>query len=412
MSYRFLRILKHVLGALIDHSSRNALATFVVMIAFATLTITVCLAQGIKKQADILYEQWGPLCYVAAWPEMEGVLNKGTDVTSLNHEDIVYLNRAFSGQAIFYRDFWRKGATLQANGRRMKTTICLVDANGWKANRRGVIAGGAISAEDFSSSKRLCLIGETVRKRLFQDNNPVGRRMRIDGVPFHVKGLLKPLGRDWANEDMDNFVYVPMRAGLARLYPGKERFNIGFIVKNPKKMEDVCRSVARILKDRHIRRGLKGRYWTQSPERIAASYRKSFRSQQIIAWIITLIALVLSGFMISNFLILFVKQQEKEIGLKRALGARRQDVIAEFFFLACLIVVVGASLGFLIGLGVAHWLSLSHMIKGTSFSVIPTTVDAWTIAWVFLGCAFLALGSAIGPARHASQVEVVNALSK
>ncbi|MCF8032808.1 MAG: ABC transporter permease [Desulfarculaceae bacterium] len=252
--------------------------------------------------------------------------------------------------------------------------------------------------------RRVAVIGPSLRRNLAGDQNLVGHTIEVKKQPFVVVGELKAKGVDANGNDLDERLYIPLKTAQARLMGGTRYVGLLLVrAENEQAMEALAEDTARLLRQRH---GLKPgqpdvfRIHTQ-----LETIQRREESNQIFSSTITGVAavsLLVAGVGIMAVMLIAVKERTTEIGLRRAVGARRRDIMLQFMAEALMLGLAGGGGGALLGLGAA-WAVRAF---GPLEFVMP-----WQAA---LGAALLAmlisLGFGLAPARRAAGLTPVDAL--
>lgn len=268
---------------------------------------------------------------------------------------------------------------------------------------RGVTRGELFDAADVTASARVALIGETVVQKLFGGENPIGAEILIESVPFQVIGVLERLGTDLHGMDRDDEVVVPISTAMRRLLNEDTIRGIRLLVKDPKQSDAISREISRILRERHaIAAGQPDDFMTISPVFVQNMVNRVQRVFTLYLPLIAGIALLVGGAVSASLMLASVNQRVGEIGLRRAVGARPEDIRLQFVLETVLTMTSGGLLGILLGYAVARYASARWHL-GEIFS--------WEA--VLLGIALAAatgLLAGILPARRAAKLQPADAL--
>ena len=271
-----------------------------------------------------------------------------------------------------------------------------------------VAAGRFITPLDLTDNKTVCVIGADIKKELFGLGDALAARIRLGETGFTVVGVMesKELYKGKTPiiklRNINRDVYIPIAAALGR-FPG-ERGPLGIDeiavrVADEKGLFDVVRLIRAILDRRH--RGVED-YDIMIPEELLAQARETQRLFNIVVGAIAGISLVVGGIGIMNIMLANVSERRREIGVRRAIGATRRDVLVQFLIETILVCLAGGLIGILLGFGMG-WIISFYAQWETAFSLLG--VAAAFATSVAVGIVF-----GLFPARRAAQLDPVEAL--
>lgn len=274
----------------------------------------------------------------------------------------------------------------------------------WLALRSEDVADGIFfSAEQNDSLTRVAVLGLDVRNQLFSSEDALGKAIRIADVPFQVIGLLKSRGAGPAGASLDNVVLIPINTASRRL------FNRDFLtmliaqVRNPERSDEATARVTALLRERHhIQPPALDDFTITNPAVTAAQVARAGGTLTKILTGVSVMALLIGGIVIMSLMSVAVSERRKEIGVRRAVGAARSDVVQQFLLEAIFIALAGGIAGVVIGWG--------GMQLVTRLQQLPPIL-IWQPFAVAIGLS-LAVGMTSGlyPAWKASRVDPIQAL--
>lgn len=263
--------------------------------------------------------------------------------------------------------------------------------------------GRFFSEEEVRMRARVAVLGVTVVKELFGENtNPVGSRIKINRVNFQVIGVLPEKGGSgWGNQD--DIIEVPVTTAMYRLFGAKNIWQMEVEVKDMSLIEQAKESIKTLLKERHhIEPDDEDaiRIWDMAETQEVA--RKTIGTITGLLGSIAAISLLVGGIGIMNIMLVSVTERTREIGLRKALGARRKDIMVQFLIEAVVLTVIGGILGILFGSGVAWILAIlaKWSVRISLFSIVLATTFS-----IIIGVSF-----GIWPARQAARLNPIEAL--
>jgi putative ABC transport system permease protein len=252
------------------------------------------------------------------------------------------------------------------------------------------------------------ILGDTVRRELFGDEDPLGQTVRIGRVPFTVVGTLKPKGQGGFGQDQDDIVVVPMETARRRLSganalpPGAvQQISVG--IDSAENLDYAQGEIEALLRQRHrIQPGEDDDFSVRNIAQIVATRTQTTKLMSLLLGAVATISLIVGGIGIMNIMLVSVTERIREIGLRMAVGAGPSDVRRQFLAEAMLISLIGGVIGIAIGIGGA-------LLVG-KFGSLPVALNAQVIG---LAAGFsIATGLFFGyyPARKASLLDPIEAL--
>ncbi|MBP1729170.1 MAG: hypothetical protein H6Q56_1543 [Deltaproteobacteria bacterium] len=211
----------------------------------------------------------------------------------------------------------------------MGTTPELLAIREW-----GVAAGRSIEQQDVDGAAKVCLLGQTVAENLFGSDDPVGKIIRIKKVPFTVIGILDRKGQSPQGQDQDDSIFVPLRTAQRNLVRTQRPNMVGAIMVKAKS-EDLLgkaeEEIKALLDQRHrITNSKDPDYSTRNLSEILAVAEQSSKAMSLLLGAVASISLIVGGIGIMNIMLVSVTERTREIGIRMAIGARRNDILLQF----------------------------------------------------------------------------------
>jgi putative ABC transport system permease protein len=269
--------------------------------------------------------------------------------------------------------------------------------------------GRFLTEQDQSGAARVAVIGSQTAKDLFGGLNPVGRTIKIGGIPFEVVGVFKSKGASGFS-NADEIVVIPLETGYDKLYGsfatvnGKRQVtDISMSAANAEVVNDVIVQVERILRRQH---GLKLNdeldFTVLSQTAFLSALTAITATLTAFLGFIGVISLVVGGIGVMNIMLVSVTERTREIGLRKAVGAKRRAILVQFLIETLVLSFIGGLLG--IGLG---WL-ISYLVNLSG--QITTRVDIATITIAFIVTGLVGIFAGLYPAWRASRLRPIEAL--
>jgi len=272
---------------------------------------------------------------------------------------------------------------------------------------RNLTAGRHIVAEDVANASHVAVIGSDLVEAFFPNIEPLGKRILFNGQPLTVVGVAEKKGSLFGFSQ-DNIAYVPITT-YRKLFSGRDSITIQVEARSMAEFEtaqEQCRVAMRAL--RHLRAKQPDDFAIETGETIMDFWKTLTKGIYITTIVVTVISLIVGGIVVMNIMLVSVTERIREIGVRKALGARRRDIRLQFLVESVALSLLGGALGIL-GAALFSWIlaTILGSIMKTSFSA---PVQAWAV--------FLALGvsTAVGlvagiyPAARAAAFDPVVAL--
>jgi putative ABC transport system permease protein len=266
-----------------------------------------------------------------------------------------------------------------------------------------ILSGSAFTESDARSGTNVCVIGATLVREMFANQNPVGETMRVGTMPCTVVGTLGAKGQSTFGSDQDNTVVMPLRTYLRRVAGNTRISSIAVSANTPADLSSVQNAMSDILRDtRRVRDGEDDDFTVRDLTQIAATMSSTTALMTGLLGAVAAVSLLVGGIGIMNIMLVSVAERTREIGIRLAIGALAHQVLTQFLVEAVVLCLLGGFIGIGLGLGLA-W-------AGASFLQVPFTINP---AIVFISFGFSGLiGLVFGffPARRAANLDPIEAL--
>jgi len=219
--------------------------------------------------------------------------------------------------------------------------------------------GRFLTESDLDRQAQVCVIGETVRQKLFQlKPDPVGETVRVGTLQLRVVGLLEPKGRSPLGADQDDQLFLPISTFQQKLVGEKKINMIITAARTEDDLDKAKEEITRVLRAQHrLAAGAQDDFDVSTVAEMAQLAVVMTATMQILIAIIASISLVVGGIGIMNIMLVSVTERTREIGIRMAVGAKPADILTQFLIEAVVLSLVGGLLGILMGLGAAYGLA-------------------------------------------------------
>ncbi|MBU4253029.1 MAG: ABC transporter permease [Acidobacteria bacterium] len=261
--------------------------------------------------------------------------------------------------------------------------------------------GRHILKEDEDHSRAVCIIGRDVVNELFPTLDPLGRRIKIGSQPFLVVGIGKEKGK-LLGMSQDNYVRIPISTFL-KIYGSRRSIDINIHTASQEQMMRAQQEVRTILRSkRHLAYGESDDFAFRTSDTFIDLYKSATQGIYFAMIAISAISLLVGGIVIMNIMLVAVTERTKEIGIRKAIGARRQDILMQFLIEAAALSTTGGIFGVLSGFLIAKAVSAA--------TSLPSTLDPTSVVVAILVSGSVGLFFGLYPASKASKLDPIEAL--
>jgi len=401
--YRNLKISKKTL---LRHRMRTVLALLGIIVGVSVVIVMVAIGNGARAEIVAKIEDLGTNLLIINPADQRSLPGRGQArglVTTLTAQDADAVRREIQEAVTVVAAVSRQARVKYGN--LVTNTSILGTAEDFPVMRNfRVVSGWFFTDQENRISRRVAVLGHSVGINLFEDQDPVGRIIRIGRVPFEIIGVMEPKGVDLYGTDQDDQIFIPLNTALRRVF-NQDHITAVYIQVDPQKdLEAVKDRVRSLLRRRH---GLESEdrpddFIVQSQSDLIAAETETTSTFTSLTAGIAGISLIVGGIGILAVMLLSIRERRQEIGLRLAVGARPVDVRDQFLFEAVILSVGGGVLGMAAGLVIAFFLKfiLSWMI----------TVSAESVLFSFAFSLSAGLFFGVYPAHKASLLDPVVAL--
>ncbi|RMG05552.1 MAG: FtsX-like permease family protein [Nitrospirae bacterium] len=379
---------------------RSLLTMLGVVIGVAAVILLVSIGEGARKYIRRSLGELGTniLIVVPGKTAKEGGMHMGTSsVRKLVYDDALLIKRR--SRSIEYAVPVMVGTSwVKFSERKRDTYIVGVTDEYFPARNLNIAFGRAFRPEDVQLKRRVCVLGRTVRHDLFGEKNPLGASIRIGDARFRVVGIMEKKGVT-LGYDLDDVVFIPTTVAK-ELFDTDALLNITVRAKKESLVQDAKREIRDVLRRRHAGRE---DFTIMSQDEMLDVMGKILNIMTAVLSGIAAISLLVGGIGIMNIMLVSVRERTREIGIRKAIGARRMDIMIQFLTESTLLSLTGGMAGVLIG-AVVSWL-IPRFI-----TFLPAEIAWWSILLAFVFSAFVGIFFGVYPAKKAAEYDPIVAL--
>jgi macrolide transport system ATP-binding/permease protein len=263
------------------------------------------------------------------------------------------------------------------------------------------MAGRFFTQEECRQRARVALIGHTPLRELFGEENPLGRNIKVNRQTFRIIGILPEKGSSgWRDED--DYIYIPLQTAMRRLYGQQYVNRIDVQIEQAHQMPQAEEDISNLLAVRHRIGNRDNPFRVRNMAEIQDMWSSTGKIFSLLMSSVATISLFVGGIGIMNIMLVSVTERTREIGLRKALGARRSDILIQFLIEALIISFFGGCLGISIGAGIS--VLMEHL---TDWTMI---ISQKSILIAFGFSAVIGIVFGIWPARKAALLNPIDAL--
>jgi putative ABC transport system permease protein len=388
----------------------NKLRTFFMMlgvlIGITALTIIVSVGQGAKVQVMQKMENlsaFGAVMVVPGGGMTRGLGSVDSVPATLTVEDAQAIQAEVPNVQDVALVQSKQGVAIKFGGQSTTTMVWGITPNYPAIRPTPVTRGEFFGPDEQTSTARVAVLGQETAAALFGDADPLEQTIRIENVPFKVIGLQKKMGASPAGGNLDDRILIPQATAARRLFNATNMTQLVVQIKGRQQVRGAAERVKQLLHERHhIAPGMPDDFSVRIAEQMLGILTGTSQTLTIFLSIVAALSLLVGGFIVMNIMLISVSERTKEIGLRRAAGARRRDILLQFILEAGAVTAAGGLIGVLLGVGGA--LVASRLIGWPAALSWPAIVGAV----IFAGIVGLVFG--VQPARKAAALHPVEAL--
>ncbi len=390
-------------ASLIANKMRSILTMLGIIIGVAAVIALVSIGNGVKQDIQNSISSLGSnlLMVMPGAPRTPGVRPSAGSMKSLKVSDYEAISKLDGVKAAspmtngsYVVIYQNKNWTTSVSG----VSYNYLDVNNWSMK-----SGRFLSEKNVQNRERVAVVGKTVVKNLFGDEDPVGAEIRVKNIPFRIIGVLNSKGSGAMGNDQDDMVIIPYTTAMERV-EGVDYLRMIYVTgKDENGIDRLQSDIENLLRVRH---GIKDTnlddFNIQNMNSIMETMEETTGTLTLFLGAVAAISLVVGGIGIMNIMLVSVTERTREIGVRKALGATYSVIVTQFLIEAVVISLMGGIIGIVLGIGSSK---LIGMASGMS-----TVISVPTIVMSFAFSMAIGLIFGIYPARKAAKLNPIDAL--
>jgi putative ABC transport system permease protein len=406
----FLNTIRIALRALAKNKLRAGLTILGVVIGIAAVTAMVSIGLSASELVQGEFRNLGTNVIILSPGNRRGA--RSAQIPSLTAADVQAVSRECPSALAATPLIGASAQVISGNNNWRPKELFGVGAD-YMLVRNGQMRIGAFFGEgDINNSNKVCVLGDTVVKKLFQTANPIGQSVRIKNIPFEIVGVLASKGADIVGNDQDDVVLMPYTTVRKRLQGSSfDNVDVAMIsARSSELMGQAEQEIKALMMDRHrISFGQQPDFEVRNTTEIAGAFSMVTGTMTAMLASIAGISLVVGGVGIMNIMLVSVTERTREIGIRMAVGARPRDILMQFLVESMVLSLIGGAIGVLLGVlgSVSLTLGINALSSGRDWPIVVSQAAA-IVSLVF--SAAVGIGFGFYPAWRASRLDPIDAL--
>lgn len=400
----FKEVLAISLRAIRANKMRTILTTLGIIIGIVAVTTMATAIIGLRDAfltsissfgSDVLYVDKYPWFAMGDWSRFRN----RKDITYDQYEKLKMMLPNYEAIAPTKSSF---GASVKRKGNSIQSVVIYgTNSDYQKTSQINLEEGRFINDLEVQNARKVCVIGKDIEKELFPNENPINKDIKVNGVPLRVIGLIEKQGNFLGSFSMDGQIIMPLKTFETVIGQARNRFNIAIKVGDVDKLEDVRQDVIAVMRIiRKISPGKEDDFAVNQQEAFKQMYDSTIGVVAAAGIVITALSLFVGAIGIMNIMFVSVTERTKEIGIRKAIGAKTWSILLQFLTESAIICLIGGIIGLMISF------PLSLIIN----QFLPTEMPVHVVLLALFISAIVGIISGFMPAWKAAHLDPVDAL--
>ena len=389
-------------GAIFANKLRSILTMLGIVIGIAAVITMVSLGEGAQKQVQDRLQNMGTnVLTVQPGQQFMGGVDRGENRLTVEQARALTVNpqaiKAVSPEI-------SRNQQIEYSGRNASTSVVGTWPAYFEINNYKLDVGKVFTESEDRGRKRVAVLGALAGDKIgVPSRTLLGREIRVRGIPFEVIGVLQEKGATGGFGNPDERIYIPLATAQFRIIGTDRVNNVSVQARSTKEMTAAMVEIDRVLRrERRIAPGSPSDFSIRNQTSLLSTFEETARTFTFLLAGIAVVSLVVGGIGIMNIMLVSVTERTREIGVRKALGARRRDIMLQFLIESLVLCIAGGVVGLLLGVGGAYAMSrLGNWNTAVSPQIIAISVGFSAFIGIFFG---------LWPARRAASLDPITSL--
>lgn len=402
----YSNLFKIAMRAIAANKLRSFLTMLGIIIGVASVIAMMAIGQGSKKSIQANIAEMGSNMIMIRPGQDKGpggAQQDASDMQTLKLKDYEALKEQAKYLSAISPSVNSSGQFINGNNN-TPSTIYGISPVYMQIRQQKVKDGEMFTDEEVRSSAKVCVIGKTVADNLFTNGeDPVGKVIRFNKIPFRVVGVLESKGYNSFGMDQDDVVLAPYTTVMKRILSVTYLQGINASAVTEDMTDLAIEDITTILRENHkLKASDEDNFTIRSQQEMAEMMNSTSDTMTVLLLVVACISLVVGGIGIMNIMYVSVTERTKEIGLRMSVGARGIDILNQFLIESVLLSVTGGLIGVIVGIGAAVGINV--------FAHWPIQIQPWSVLLSFAVCSATGIFFGWYPAKKAASLDPIEAI--
>jgi putative ABC transport system permease protein len=385
---------------------RAGLTILGIVVGIFSIIVIMTIITMLQKTIESGFSQLSKNTFqIQKWEAMQmGPRNRGRNRPDITIDEFYRFEGMIKNALYVGAEQWKFGKVIKYNGKETNPNISVagMTTDAIKTNNYKVEFGRDFLGTDVEYATKTCIIGQDIIDKLFANIDPVGQTIMVDGMPMKVIGILEKQPQLFGQSN-DNFVVIPITTFQGMYGRYGQSVNITVMAQSKEDYQNLIEvSTGYMRTIRKVNPGEENNFYIFSNESLISQINGITSGVKIGAMVISIIALLAAGIGIMNIMLVSVTERTKEIGIRKAIGAKKRNILTQFLFEAILMCIIGGIIGIILGVG------LGNLVGAQINAQMAIPYD-----WIGIGmgvCVFVGVVFGTYPAYKAANLDPIEAL--